>query len=270
MANTRKVSISRCEQDSCSQMQDSVVREMSLRILLIDSLGEEDFAIIHTLPDEPRALIIGLLFTSRLISQPSDVLQVIVKNRLAKVRLADACDLHTKVTDLKPTARLVSGICGPEESAIGVWRACDLPAVKTSYFIPPAIIRKAILRLGEAMQLYQTTGGTHGAALADQDGHLMVHAEDIGRHNAVDRVIGKGLERKIDLSTSFLVSSGRLTSDLVLKVAVAQIPILASISAAVDSGIELADAAGITLIGFVRGTRMNVYTHPSRLTTITG
>lgn len=251
-------------------MQDMVVRETGLRIVLIDSQGEENFAFIHTLPDDPRPLIIGLLFTSRLITQPSDVVQLTVKNRLAKVRLSDACDLHNKVADLRPTARLVSGVCGPDESAIGVWRACDLPPVEASYSITPSIIRSAIQNLSEVMQVYRDTGGTHGAALANQDGKLIVHAEDVGRHNAVDRVIGKGLEQKIDFSSAVLVSSGRLTSDLVLKVAVAQVPILASISAAVDSGIELADAAGVTLIGFVRGARMNLYTHPDRLIISTG
>ena len=95
-------------------------------------------------------------------------------------------------------------------------------------------------------------------------------AEDVGRHNAVDRVIGKGLQSKMALSDLILVCSGRLTGDLVLKAAVARIPVVASISAAVESGIELADTAGVTLIGFVRGGRMNVYTHPARLIVPTG
>jgi FdhD protein len=91
-------------------------------------------------------------------------------------------------------------------------------------------------------------------------------AEDVGRHNAIDRVIGRAFQRGLDFSELMLVSSGRLTGDMVLKAAVAQIPFVASISAGISSGIELAEAAGITLIGFVRGARMNIYTHPDRLT----
>lgn len=266
MANVRTLSIIRCEKDQCKKTQDKIVRETGLRIVIMDSLGDENFALIRTVPDEPEPLILGLLFTSRIIAAPSDVLSLTVRNQLAKVRLDDSCDLHEKMTALRPTARLVSGICGPEESAIGVWQACDLPPVEATYTISPSDIHKAVKSLNAKMQVYRETGGTHGAALADKQGNLLLFAEDVGRHNAVDRVVGKGLERNIDFSSTLLICSGRLTSDLVLKVAVAQVPVLASISAAVDSGIELAGAAGLTLIGFVRGVRMNVYTHPDRLT----
>lgn len=265
MDNTRTIPILQCRKDDCKPVQDLVVREMGLRIVLLDSRGEENFALIRTIPDEPEALILGLLFTSRLISKPSDILQLSIRNLLAKVRVSDSCEIHEKMTDLRPTARLVAGVCGPEESAVGTWQACDLPKIVSSYTLNPTVISKAVKTLNEEMQIFQQTGGTHGAALADQKGKLLILTEDVGRHNAVDRVIGKGFGQNINLPSTFLICSGRLTSDLVLKVAVAQIPILASISAAVDSGIELADAAGITLVGFVRGTRMNVYTHPDRL-----
>lgn len=265
MDNTRSVSILQCRKDDCKPVEDLVVRELGLRIVLLDSRGEENFALVRTILDDPEALIMGLLFTSRLISKPSDVLQLKVQNFLAKVRISDSCEIHEKMADLRPTARLVAGVCGPEESAVGTWQACDLPEIISSYTLTPAVISKAVKTLNEEMHIFRQTGGTHGAALADRKGKLLILAEDVGRHNAVDRVIGKGFEQNIDLPSTFLICSGRLTSDLVLKVAVAQIPVLASISAAVDSGIELADAAGITLLGFVRGTRMNVYTHPDRL-----
>ncbi len=265
MQRIRRLPILRCQNESCTQTQDSVVRETRLRIVLIDSQGDENFAFIHTLPGESEALILGLLFTSRIISRPSDILRLSVRNHLAKVHLSDACEMRKKLEALQPTARIVAGVCGPEESSIGVWQACDLPPIETSYSVKPSIIRKAVQQLNARLSVYRKTGGTHGAGLADPTGELVFLAEDIGRHSAVDRVIGKGLNGNLNLTSTILVSTGRLTSDLVLKVAVAQIPVLASIGAAVDSGIELADAAGITLIGFVRGTRMNVYTHPNRL-----
>lgn len=265
MEITRSLHILRCLKNGCSEAEDFVVREIGLRIILLDSSGEQNFAFVRSIPLEPDALILGLLFTSRVITSPSDVLQLTIQNQLAKVRILDECNLHEKMMALRPTARLVTGVCGPEESALGTWQACDLPAILKSYTITPLVIRKAIAGLNEGMEIYHQTGGTHGAALIDQTGNLLMLAEDVGRHNAVDRIIGKGLKQHIDFTSTFMVCSGRLTSDLVLKVAVAQIPLIASISAAIDSGIELADAAGITLIGFVRGTRMNVYTHPDRL-----
>ena len=90
-------------------------------------------------------------------------------------------------------------------------------------------------------------------------------AEDIGRHNAVDKVIGVGVSSNLDFQEHFISSSGRLSGDLVLKAVRMHIPIVASMTSAIDSGIEAARRTGITLIGFVRGKRMNVYTKPERI-----
>ena len=262
---TRSISILKCMKTQCEEIEDVVAHELGLRILLTDSKGEESFALVHTLPTEYDSLIIGLLYTSRLISSPADVVQILTKNQLAKVWLSDESAFRDKLNSIRPTARIVLGICGPEEGALGTWRACDIPAIETSMKISTSIIRQAIQNLNNKMVLYRQTGGTHGAALVDTKGIVMKLAEDVGRHSAVDRVIGKALLDNMSLSNLILVCSGRLTGDLVLKAAVARIPLVASISAGVSSGIELAEAAGITLIGFVRGARMNVYTHPSRL-----
>lgn len=144
LTNTRHLSILRCEQGSCKPVQDTVVRETSLRIIVADSEGEENFAFVRTIPGQPRPLILGLLFTTRLISEPGDIRKLDVKNQLAKVRLADSCALHEKLSTLRPTARLVSGVCGPEESALGAWKACDLPPVDSPFFITPLVVTQAI------------------------------------------------------------------------------------------------------------------------------
>ncbi len=246
-------------------MEDVVAHESVLRIVLIDSQGEESFAAIHTIPIDYESLIIGLLFTSRIIAGPFEIKKLQVKNRLAKVHLVDECAFREKLNAIRPTARIIMGICGPEEGALGTWRACDVPAIESAPVLSLSVIRKGIQNLSDEMKIYQQSGGTHGAALSDTEGALKEVAEDVGRHNAVDRVIGKALQNNLALSESILLCSGRLTGDLVLKAAVAQIPYVASISAGVSSGIELAEAAGITLVGFVRGARMNIYTHPDRL-----
>ncbi|MFX1299623.1 MAG: formate dehydrogenase accessory sulfurtransferase FdhD [Promethearchaeota archaeon] len=265
MKPTRSISILKCMKTQCEEIEDVVTHEIGLRILLIDSIGEESFALVHTLPTDYDSLIVGLLFTSRLISSPADVVQIRTRNQLAKVRLSDESAFRDKLNSIRPSARIVLGICGPEEGALGTWRACDVPAIETSMIVSPLVIRQAIQNLNHEMVLYRQTGGTHGAALVDAESSVLELAEDVGRHSAIDRVIGKALLNNLNLSNLILVCSGRLTGDLVLKAAVARIPVVASISAGVFSGIELADAAGITLIGFVRGSRMNVYTHPSRL-----
>ncbi|MHA2121636.1 MAG: formate dehydrogenase accessory sulfurtransferase FdhD, partial [Promethearchaeota archaeon] len=109
------------------------------------------------------------------------------------------------------------------------------------------------------------TGGCHGAAIFNQNGDLLSVKEDTGRHNAIDKVIGEMLLKNNRFENVFLISTGRLTSDSVLKAIRAKIPIVASFSAAIESGIKLAYAYGLTLIGFARGSRMNIYTHPERI-----
>jgi FdhD protein len=265
MESIRTVSIHRWKQKTCEALEDIVVREVGLRIVLSDSKGEENFAFIRTIPASPAPLIYGLLYTSRIINEAEDVIRLRTRNQLVRVHIADECGIHEKLDSLRPTARLVTGVCGPDEGALGTWRACDLPPVDSRLVIAPDTVVAAIKELNKSMPLYKQTGGTHGAALADTMGRLRIVAEDVGRHNAIDRVLGDALQRGEDCSTNLLLCTGRLTGDLVLKAAVARVPYLVSIGAAVDTGIELAEAAGITLIGFVRGTRMNIYTHPERI-----
>lgn len=248
--------------------QDAVVRERNLRIVLADSKAEQDFAFVRTVVTDPAPLIVGLLFTIRLISGAADVLQLRVQTRVARVRLKDTCELSKKLASFHPAARIVTGVCGPDEGALNAWRACDLAPVELSLSVTAPAVTRAVQQLNQEMPIFKQTGGTHGAALADREGNLLVVAEDVGRHNAVDRVIGGALQKGVDFTASLLACTGRLTSDLVLKAAVARIPVVASMGATVDSGIELADTSGITLVGFVRGTRMNVYTHPARIRTV--
>lgn len=114
-------------------------------------------------------------------------------------------------------------------------------------------------------KLFRETGGCHGAAIFDFNGNLLAIKEDIGRHNAIDKVIGELIIKKTPFDEIFLTSTGRLTGDSVLKAIRANIPIMASLSAPVESGIKLAFAYGLTLIGFARGAKMNIYSFPDRI-----
>ena len=127
------------------------------------------------------------------------------------------------------------------------------------------IIFSSIVEMQKNTHLFRETGGCHGAAIFDLNGNLISIKEDIGRHNAIDKVIGELLINNDSLKDKILTTTGRLTGDSVLKAARANIPILASLSAAVESGIRIAFAYGITLIGFVRGSSMNIYSRPDRI-----
>jgi FdhD protein len=122
-------------------------------------------------------------------------------------------------------------------------------------------------RLRSAQKVFASTGGLHGAALFGVDGATLVVREDIGRHNAVDKVIGWALEQdRIPLSATVLLVSGRASFELTQKAVMAGIPVLAAVSAPSSLAVDLASQSGLTLVAFLRGESMNVYTRPDRVT----
>ena len=138
--------------------------------------------------------------------------------------------------------------------------------VKVLWSTKAGIIFDAVRSLGDA-PLFIATGGVHVAALFDPEGQRLFEAEDIGRHNTVDKAIGWALTRNVDLSGVMLITSGRMPKDMVAKAWMAGIGLMASVSAASADGIDTARLANITLAGFVRGDRMNIYadSDPSRI-----
>jgi len=132
----------------------------------------------------------------------------------------------------------------------------------------PRITKEGLIELfgifQEASGLHRMTGCVHGAAVATER-HMIIHAEDIGRHNAVDKVLGYCLIENVPLEDKIMLVSGRLSSEMAEKCARWRIPIVASRTAATMKAIETADAAGITLVGFLRGRRFNVYCHADRI-----
>lgn len=130
--------------------------------------------------------------------------------------------------------------------------------------VAPDLIRDGISWLAEA-PLYTATGAAHVAALISHDGKRLVCMEDIGRHNAIDKAIGWTVERRVAPASMILLTSGRMPEDIVQKAVAVGVPLMASVSAPTAQGVELAETNGITLIGFVRGRRMNIYTHSARV-----
>jgi FdhD protein len=160
-------------------------------------------------------------------------------------------------------------------SSCGVCGKGSIDAVRTiSRHSPgddPTVVASETLsampdRLRSAQRVFASTGGLHGAALFDADGTMLVAREDIGRHNAVDKVIGWAVEqRRIPLSGTVLLVSGRASFELTQKAIMAGIPVLAAVSAPSSLAVDLASQAGLTLVAFLRGASMNVYTRPDRV-----
>lgn len=158
--------------------------------------------------------------------------------------------------------RLIGSGCG----AVDVSAMSEtLPLLSHEFSVPASML----LGLGKAMRdrqrVHSQVGGTHAAALFDVHGRAVTVAEDIGRHNAVDKAVGYCLLRGISLENKILVTSGRASSEMATKAIRVGIPIVATISAPTSLAVQLAQDRGLTLIGYLRGGRMNVYTHEERV-----
>ena len=160
--------------------------------------------------------------------------------------------------------RLITSGCG---GAASFYRAADvqnLGKVESRIEISALEVFNLVKGFQHHSQIYRTTGGVHGAARCDNK-DILVFAEDIGRHNAIDKIFGECILRDITTDDRIVITSGRIPSEVLLKVAKRKIPVIISISAPTDLGIKLAMSLDITLIGFVRGKRMNVYTNGWRV-----
>ena len=155
------------------------------------------------------------------------------------------------------------GVCGKGAlEAVAV----EAPAVESDLRVPATVVAALPDRLREAQRAFAATGGLHASGLFSPQGELLLAREDVGRHNALDKVIGRAfLDGLLPLSGSLLCVSGRLSFELVQKAAVAGCPILVAVGAPSSLAVELAADRGITLCGFVRGGSLNVYTEPRRV-----
>lgn len=265
----RKINITRIKKQEKENLQDIVLIEQSVDIFL----NSEPFVNIICLPKDLQELAYGFLFSIGIINSIDDIKEINVSELKNKISIEFQDTINLKIEDIKlnNVSRVIDTSCGISSP----WRKLiksriDEAKVKDKLWdnelkIKSDIIYSAIKKMHAETSLYRETGGCHGAAICDLNGNLLSVKEDIGRHNAIDKVIGEMLLKKRSFENVILITTGRLTGDSVLKAIRPNIPIIASISAPVDSGIKLALAYGITLIGFVRGKRMNIYTHPERI-----
>lgn len=226
-------------------------------------------------PGSDIELAHGFLLTEGLIAHRTDVLTV----RYCKGAGPDAVNtfnvLDVTLAPEVPTPDVDMTRNFYTTSSCGVCGKASLDAVRlVSRHAPgddPATVTAETLsalpqRLRDAQKVFASTGGLHGAALFDAAGATLAVREDIGRHNAVDKVIGWALEQdRVPLTSTVLLVSGRASFELTQKAVMAGIPVLAAVSAPSSLAVDLASQSGLTLVAFLRGESMNVYTRPDRV-----
>ena len=256
MEITTSVSVQRLSEAMPAEAEDLVVRESALTIFL----NETELVTLLCSPSDWRYLAAGFLFSEGLLQSRDDIQNIVVDEAHGVVRVNVAAAPEAQAV----FKRFISSGCG---RGAGFYAGQDVAArskVDSALNITPSQVYGLMSLFQHRSDVFRATGGVHSAGLATGD-EIVLFAEDIGRHNAVDKVFGQCLLEGVATQDRILLTSGRVSSEIVLKVARRSVPCLISRSAPTDLGVRMANELGITLIGFVRGHRMNVYSHPERL-----
>ena len=227
-----------------------VPSEMALAIYV----NRKELVTILCTPSKLNCLVLGFLYAEGIIAGMDDVasMRMCEEESLAEVML--------KNPDYKlPTQRTLTSGCGG-----GATFKVEGQSVESDLAVTPEEVLSLMKQLQEQMELYQLYGGVHASALCDAKS-LLVVAEDIGRHNTLDKIQGECLLNGLSTKDRLLLSTGRVSSEMLLKAAKMQAPVVVSRHSITGSAVSLARELGIALVGHARGSRLSVYSHPERL-----
>ena len=217
-------------------------------------------------PTMLEEFVTGFLYTEKIIRKLEDIDSLRIEEKKDKDKEKDSAPaLSVSVLTKDPFSIMLSGKtvlsgCGGDTSYVDAER---LPKIQSDLATDVSII-KSIMKETLVSDLHTRTGGIHIVGLFGQDGKICV-IEDIGRHNALDKAIGYGLKHGVDFSSTVVTCSGRLSSEMVRKCLMANIPVIASRGATTTLAINMAEQAGLTIVGFVRSQKMNIYTGAERI-----
>lgn len=267
----------RIRDGAVSTRPDTLVAEEPLEI----RLNGKPLAITMRTPGDDFALAAGFLVSEGVLALGSEVQSIVYcagakddgsnTYNVVDVRLAPGVPMPDITLERNVYTTSSCGLCG-KASLDAVRTTARFPINDT----PPVRVEPALLsglpdRLRAAQQVFDRTGGLHAAALFSEDGEMLDIREDVGRHNAVDKLVGRALRQNLlPLSRAILLVSGRASFELAQKAVMAGIPVLAAVSAPSSLAVDLAAETGLTLVGFLRGASMNVYAGDERIALHTG
>ncbi|MBE8476316.1 formate dehydrogenase accessory sulfurtransferase FdhD [Streptomyces justiciae] len=269
---TERRKVIRIRDGAVSTRPDTLVAEEPLEI----RLNGKPLAITMRTPGDDFALAAGFLVSEGVLAEQGD-LQNIVYCAGATVdgsNTYNVVDVRTapgvKIPDITLERNVYTtsscGLCGKASldavRTTARWPISDTPPVR----VDPELLASLPDRLRAAQRVFDRTGGLHAAALFSGDGELLDIREDVGRHNAVDKLVGRALQSGgLPLSQAIVLVSGRASFELAQKAVMAGIPVLAAVSAPSSLAVDLAAETGLTLVGFLRGRSMNVYAGEERI-----
>jgi FdhD protein len=270
-SGTLKVRIIRASPDSHIDKDDRVAVEAPLEYLLHHpALGLEpaSFGTTMRTPGDDENLAVGLLYGEGIIERASDIDAVESSTRrpnVINVRLRAGLPMEMQTAARRFSAGSSCGVCGNTGLDAAIARAAAA-RIGGSRALELALLLRLPERMRTAQSKFSGTGGIHASALFDYSGDLIAVAEDVGRHNAFDKLIGESLTAgRLPLQDRLILLSGRASFELVQKALRAGVSILAAIGAPSSLAVNLAIASGLTLVGFLKEKHCNVYSNPQRL-----
>ena len=274
---TGDVEIVRVHNDRHDQVSDRVAVEEPLEIRLgftfLGKPAQRSISVTMRTPGHDRELAAGFLFGEGVISSADDIVRIEYcgesdgerSPNIIRVELAAEVDVDMASVQRNFYTTSSCGVCGKASlEALEIDDCSELPT--TDFSIPGRLVSTLPNILRTAQPVFDETGGIHAAGLFDCRGELLTLREDVGRHNAMDKLVGaRLLDGMSSIAESVVVLSGRASFELLQKALRAQIPIVIAVGAPSSLAIDLAERFGITLAGFARGERFNIYSHPGRI-----
>lgn len=249
-----EVNLTRIKGNKREEISDLVARETTFTILL----NKKKLVTLNCSPEKYKYLGLGFLYTSGILQKKENIISLDIneKQGLMDIKIKGASLLSEDIIN----SNLWIGSYQQSEEQIESPLSTD-----TSLKICNNLVYSLISEMQKRANFFKLTGGVHSCALVDKQGSIILFSEDISRYNSIDKILGEAFVNNITTEDKIILTSCRITSGILRKIIIGKLPIVISRAAPTDLAIELAKRMGITLVGFVRRERMNIYTHSERI-----
>lgn len=258
MERKKQVTINRVKNGIMEMLEDNIITEYPLTIFL----NNDEFITLLCSPYGLNYLAVGFLVSEGIIKDKGEIEKIIIDEDKGHAYI-DTKDKTLFAEKLYGKRTITTG-CGKGTIFYNVLDSLGTKKIKNDLNIKADKILDFSKKLNQDSKLFLETGGVHSCALCDHNNIILFH-EDVGRHNALDKIIGEALLKNIKLDDKLLISSGRISSEMIIKTTKNSIPIIVSRSAPTDLSVNIAKQFNVTLIGFARGNRMNIYNGENRI-----
>lgn len=249
-----EVNLTRIKGNKREEISDLVARETIFTILL----NKKKLVTLNCSPEKYKYLGLGFLYTSGILQKKENIMSLLIDEKQGVM------DIKIKGASLSSENIINSNLW------IGSYQQSEEQNVQplsidTSLKISSDLVYSLISEMQERANFFKLTGGVHSCALVDKKNSIILFSEDISRYNAIDKILGEAFVNDVTTEDKIILTSCRTTSGILKKIIIGKLPVVISRAAPTDLAIKLAKRAGVTLVGFVRGRRMNIYTHPERI-----